>query len=91
MTTEETSVSGLKSQVCGLVSGRQAGQCTKTTEANVECVGRACGHEMEVSVPLGRETPPEEPDCLGAVSRPAQALRWQPCVKECVGSGDMTH
>jgi len=62
MTTEETSIRELKSQVYGLANSKQADQYTKTTKAIAEYVGRVYGHEMKVLVSLGREMPPEEPD-----------------------------
>jgi len=80
MTTEETSVRGLKSQVCGLASGRQAGQQTKTTKAVAEYVGRVHGHEMEVLVSLGRGMLPEEPDCPADTTDEREGAAWG---KEC--------
>ena len=62
MTTEETSISELKSHVYGLANSKQADQYTKMTKAIAEYVGRVYGHEMKVLVSLGREMEPEEPD-----------------------------
>jgi len=76
MMTEEASVRGLKSQVCGLASGRQAGQHTKTMKAIAEYVGRTHGHEMEVSVSLGQGTPPEEPGHPADTTNEREGAIW---------------
>jgi len=76
MTTEETSIRELKSQVYGLANSKQADQYTKTTKAIAEYVGRIYGHEMKVLVSLGREMPPEEPDYPADATNEKEKAIW---------------
>ena len=64
MTTESEKVSlvELKDFACGTAEvGEQVDQCTKTTKAIGDAIGKTFGHEMKKLVPHEEESEPIEP------------------------------